>query len=218
MPNPFEMRTSFVSAETGDGVPELVALNQGNHDFTLLTGTGAGSFANPQTEARWLTPARPTQIVAGDFTFEVDLARGPPEDGMEGEDSFENALEEKGVVVAAGEMCCFVKDDLVETAEEWPGVNAFEAIVNDQPLTAVRPALRHVIVVMLENRSYTQLAGNPAAPFQARLARECGNATEAFAATHGSAPNYLAVSAGQYPSSSVRGCAYLACVSNEDNI
>ena len=71
---------------------------------------------------------------------------------------------------------------------------------------------------MLENRSYNRVVGSPAAPFQTRLARECGNATEAFAATHGSAPNYLAVSAGQYPSSSLRGCAYLACLSNEDNI
>jgi putative transposase len=33
-----------------------------------------------------------------------------------------------------------VKDDLVEHAEEWPGVNAFEAIVHDQPLTARRPS------------------------------------------------------------------------------
>ena len=85
-------------------------------------------------------------------------------------------------------------------------------------ITAVRPVLRHVIIVMLENRSYNQVVGSPAAPFQTRLARECGNATEAFAATHGSGPDYLAVSAGQYPASSIRGCAYLACVSNEDNI
>ena len=32
-----------------------------------------------------------------------------------------------------------VKDDLVERAEEWPGVSALEAIVRDQPLTAERP-------------------------------------------------------------------------------
>ena len=32
------------------------------------------------------------------------------------------------------------------------------------------------------------------------------------------APNYLAVSAGQYPQSSLHGCAYAACASNEDNI
>jgi acid phosphatase len=71
---------------------------------------------------------------------------------------------------------------------------------------------------MLENRSYRQIMHNPAAPYQNWLARECGSATEAFAATHGSAPNYLAVSAGQYPRSSVRGCVYAACVSNENNI
>ena len=71
---------------------------------------------------------------------------------------------------------------------------------------------------MLENRTYDQVVGSSAAPFQTRLARECGSATEAFAATHGSAANYLAVSAGQHPSSSLRGCAYTACVSREDNI
>jgi hypothetical protein len=82
---------------------------------------------------------------------------------------------------------------------------------------AERPALRHVIVVMLENRSYGQVAGSPAAPFKARLTRQCGSAAEAFAAMHGSAPNYLAVSP---PGStrSRRGCAYLACDSNQDNI
>jgi putative transposase len=33
-----------------------------------------------------------------------------------------------------------VKDDLVERADEWPGVNAFEAIVQQRPLFADRPA------------------------------------------------------------------------------
>lgn len=84
--------------------------------------------------------------------------------------------------------------------------------------TAARPAPRHIIIVMLENRSFNQVMGSPAAPFQTRLARECGSATEAFGATHGSAANYLAVSAGQFPSSSVRGCAYLACASSQVSI
>ncbi|MGO9083163.1 MAG: alkaline phosphatase family protein [Streptosporangiaceae bacterium] len=82
----------------------------------------------------------------------------------------------------------------------------------------VRPVPRHVIVVMLENRSYGQVIGSPDAPYQNRLARECGSATEAFGATHGSGSNYLAVSAGQYPPSSVRGCRYWACASAEDSI
>jgi phospholipase C len=83
---------------------------------------------------------------------------------------------------------------------------------------AAQPVIRHVVVVMLENRSYRQVVGNPAAGYESRLASECGNATEMFGATHGSAPNYLAVSAGQYPQSSLHGCAYAACASNEDNI
>ncbi len=82
----------------------------------------------------------------------------------------------------------------------------------------VRPAIRHVIIVMLENRSYDQVVGKVAAPYQTRLASLCGNATEAFGATHGSASNYLAISAGQYPPSSVHGCNYPACASSQDSI
>lgn len=83
---------------------------------------------------------------------------------------------------------------------------------------AGRPAVRHIIVVMLENRSYSQVIGSPAAPYQTKLASVCGSATEAFGATHGSASNYLAASAGQYPSSSLHGCNYSACASSENNI
>jgi acid phosphatase len=83
---------------------------------------------------------------------------------------------------------------------------------------AARPAIRHVIIVMLENRTYGQVVGSPVAPYETRLASECGNATEAFAATHGSVSDYLAVSGGQYPSSSIHGCNYSACASDEDNL
>ena len=52
--------------------------------------------------------------------------------------------------------------------------------------SARRPAIRHVLIVMLENRSSDQVIGRPAGRYQTRLAAECGNATEAFGATHGS--------------------------------
>src|SRR5215470_19724490 len=45
---------------------------------------------------------------------------------------------------------------------------------------APQSVIRHVVVVMLENRSYRQVVGNPAAGYESRLARECGNATEMF--------------------------------------
>jgi phosphatidylinositol-3-phosphatase len=105
---------------------------------------------------------------------------------------------------------------LAVTAFAWPSPTAPGPLCGQAP--AARPVIRHVIVVMLENRSYRQVVASPAARFQTELAGECGDATEAFGATHGSAPNYLAVSAGQYPHSSLHGCAYAACASNEDSI
>ena len=87
-----------------------------------------------------------------------------------------------------------------------------------QALPASRPVIRHVIIVMLENRTYRQVVGGRAAPQETRLARECGDATEAFGATHDSASNYLAVSGGQYPPTSLHGCDYDACASGEDSI
>jgi acid phosphatase len=79
-------------------------------------------------------------------------------------------------------------------------------------------APRHVLIVMLENRSYNQVIGNSAAPFENSLATSCGVATSMWGATHASAANYLAVSAGQYPSTSVHGCNYAACASSETSV
>lgn len=78
--------------------------------------------------------------------------------------------------------------------------------------TGVAPAVRHVIVVMLENRSYKQVVGSTSAPFETSLAADCGAATAMFGATHTSAANYLAVSAGEYPAASPPGCGSIkAC-------
>jgi phosphatidylinositol-3-phosphatase len=79
--------------------------------------------------------------------------------------------------------------------------------------------IRHVIVVMLENHTYRQVVGSSAAPYQTRLAAECGNATAMFAATHTSAANYLATSAGEYPAGSPRGCSSVyACADSSSNL
>ena len=70
---------------------------------------------------------------------------------------------------------------------------------------------QHVLLVMLENRSYSAVIGNSKAPFQNSLATSCGLATSMWGATHQSAANYLATSAGKYPATSVKGCNYAAC-------
>src|SRR5712691_3676166 len=58
---------------------------------------------------------------------------------------------------------------------------------------------QHVLIVMLENRSYTKVIGNSAAPFENSLVSSCGLATSMWGATHKSAANYLATSAGDWP-------------------
>lgn len=81
------------------------------------------------------------------------------------------------------------------------------------------PAVQHVIVVMMENHSYKQVVGSSNAPYETSLASQCGNATAAFGATHTSAANYLATSAGEYPAASPPGCGSVSkCADASDNL
>lgn len=79
--------------------------------------------------------------------------------------------------------------------------------------------ISHVIVVMLENASYRQVVGSPNAPYETSLAGQCGVASADFAATHSSAANYLAMSAGEFPASSPPGCGSVShCADSSDNL
>jgi hypothetical protein len=53
-----------------------------------------------------------------------------------------------------------------------------------------------VAVIVLENRSYEQIIGNPHAPYLNSLARRGALATNYYAITHPSLPNYLALTTG----------------------
>jgi hypothetical protein len=54
----------------------------------------------------------------------------------------------------------------------------------------------HVAVLVLENKEYGQVIGNPAAPYLNSLARHYALATRYYGVTHPSLPNYLALTAG----------------------
>ena len=85
--------------------------------------------------------------------------------------------------------------------------------------TGAAPPIQHVVVVMLENRSYSQVMGNASAPYQTSLASQCGVGTAMFGATHTSAANYLAMSAGEYPAASPPGCGSIgACGDSSSNL
>jgi acid phosphatase len=60
----------------------------------------------------------------------------------------------------------------------------------------VRPKLGRVAVMVLENRSYEQVIGNPSAPYINSLARTGALATRYYAITHPSLPNYIAMTTG----------------------
>jgi acid phosphatase len=64
------------------------------------------------------------------------------------------------------------------------------------PVAGTLPDFSHVFVIVMENREYGTIIGNPAAPYTNSLARSYALATNYFAVSHPSLPNYLALAAG----------------------
>jgi phosphatidylinositol-3-phosphatase len=54
----------------------------------------------------------------------------------------------------------------------------------------------HVVWIVMENHSYSQLIGNASAPYINQLATTYGNATNMLAESHPSLPNYIAMTSG----------------------
>ncbi len=61
--------------------------------------------------------------------------------------------------------------------------------------TAV-PAFKHIFVIVLENKEYERVVGNTEAPYLNTLAQQYGLATNYYAISHPSLPNYLALLGG----------------------
>jgi hypothetical protein len=55
------------------------------------------------------------------------------------------------------------------------------------------PHLDHVFVIMMENHGYSQIMGNPNAPFANQYAKSANSATNYFAVGHPSSTNYLEI-------------------------
>jgi hypothetical protein len=58
------------------------------------------------------------------------------------------------------------------------------------------PNFTHVFLIVMENHEYADIIGNPSAPYVNALAQRYGLATNDFAVTHPSLPNYMALTAG----------------------
>jgi len=61
---------------------------------------------------------------------------------------------------------------------------------------ALFPRPDHTVVVIMENHQYSEVIGNPTAPYIASLRNEGANFTDSHAVTHPSEPNYLALFEG----------------------
>ena len=64
------------------------------------------------------------------------------------------------------------------------------------PVRATVPAFSHIFEIVMENHEYSSVIGRPDAPYVNNLAATYGLATNYFAASHPSLPNYLALTAG----------------------
>jgi phosphatidylinositol-3-phosphatase len=64
------------------------------------------------------------------------------------------------------------------------------------PVPANQPAFSHVVLVVEENHSYSEVIGNASMPYFNSLASQFGLATQYFADAHPSLPNYLMLTTG----------------------
>jgi hypothetical protein len=58
------------------------------------------------------------------------------------------------------------------------------------------PHYAHVVWIWMENKPYGSVMGQPSAPYENDLAKQCGLATNYHGITHPSLPNYLAATGG----------------------
>ena len=72
--------------------------------------------------------------------------------------------------------------------------------------TSQVPQPAHTVVVVLENHAFSEVIGNPAAPFINMLASHGALFTRSYAITHPSEPNYLALFSGSTHGVSDDGC------------
>jgi hypothetical protein len=75
------------------------------------------------------------------------------------------------------------------------------------------PSFSHVYVIIMENKEYGRIVGSAAAPYENKLMSLYGQASDFYAETHPSEPNYIALTSGGLQGTSTDG-AYDLSVPN----
>jgi acid phosphatase len=76
------------------------------------------------------------------------------------------------------------------------GARAGKPLIEGPLAQLPRSHASHVVVIVMENAEYGEVIGDPAAGYLNTLARRYAIATQSFAITHPSLPNYLALTSG----------------------
>ncbi len=85
-----------------------------------------------------------------------------------------------------------------------PAATTSDAATSPCGRTGTRPAhYKHVVVIVMENKTYSQVIGNASAPYLTGLAHQCASDTKYASVSSPSRPNYLAMTSGAVPA----GCA-----------
>jgi len=76
------------------------------------------------------------------------------------------------------------------------GGGSGSTITVQTPVAAGQPTFSHVVLVVEENHSYSEVIGNSSMPYFNSLAQKYGLATQYFANAHPSIPNYFVLTTG----------------------
>jgi acid phosphatase len=79
-------------------------------------------------------------------------------------------------------------------------------LVAQQAWSGDLPRPDHIVIVIEENKSYSQIIGNPDAPYINELAKRGALFTQSYGVTHPSQPNYLALFSGSTRSIGSNAC------------
>jgi phosphatidylinositol-3-phosphatase len=117
----------------------------------------------------------------------------------------ERATRNPGGVCAAAILlvvfggCSSTAPPTVETSTGTPRAASHRPPAGEKAPCGTRPTAskwRHIVWIVMENKAYDQIIGNPAAPYENDLAERCGLATAYRAVAHPSLPNYIALTSG----------------------
>ncbi|HKT04880.1 MAG TPA: alkaline phosphatase family protein [Rugosimonospora sp.] len=79
---------------------------------------------------------------------------------------------------------------------------------------AALPSFDHIVVVIEENHSFSEVIGDSSAPYLTSLADGGANMTQSFAVTHPSQPNYLALFSGSTQGTTSDSCPHTFSAEN----